>query len=191
MKKDRSTLSVSDSIGTVTIEIFEPETMKAMLVLGHGAGAGMDHRFMVDLSLALAEQQIGTMRYNFPYIEQKKKMPSPPAIAEKTVAMAIKKAHELFPSTPLLAGGKSFGGRMTSQYTSKDCPAFLKGIVLFGFPLHAPGKPSQERGSHLSHISIPMLFLQGTKDDLAKIDLMENVTATLQSAHLIKLEGAN
>ncbi len=162
-----------------------------MLVLAHGAGAGMNHPFMTALSTELAALDIGTLRFNFPFTEQKKKKPDVPAVTHKTIEAAIQHAKKLFPKIPLFAGGKSFGGRMTSQYLSKQESEEIKGIVLVGFPLHPPGKPSAERAEHLKDVKIPMLFLQGTRDELAKWDLVEQVTSSLPLAKLIKLEGAD
>jgi uncharacterized protein len=191
MKTKSLTIPVSDSIGAVSAEIMEPDNMKFMLVLAHGAGAGMNHRFMIALAKALYEYGIGTARYNFPYMEKGKKSPDVPAVAEKTVAVVIEKIHERYPDAPLLAGGKSFGGRMTSQYLSKQSPPYVKGLVFFGFPLHAAGKPSVDRATHLKNITLPMLFLQGTRDALAQLDLIEEVCNALPSATLQKLEGAD
>jgi predicted alpha/beta-hydrolase family hydrolase len=191
MKTKPVTIPVSDSIGSVSAEIMAPDNMKFMLVLAHGAGAGMNHSFMIALSKALYEYGIGTARYNFPYMENGKKRPDVPAVAEKTVAVVIEKIHERYAGVPLLAGGKSFGGRMTSQYFSKQSPASVKGLVFFGFPLHAAGKPSVDRAAHLKTITLPMLFLQGTRDALAQLDLIEEVCTALPSATLQKLEGAD
>src|SRR5271154_3198551 len=140
--KKEISIPVSDSIGKVSALVTEPGNIHAVLVLAHGAGAGMRHRFLESLSDALSELSIGTVRFNFPYMENGKKRPDPPAIAEKTVEKVIGFAHDLYPHLPLVAGGKSFGGRMTSQRLSKECPAFVKGIVFYGFPLHPSGAPS-------------------------------------------------
>src|SRR5688572_19523961 len=144
MKIESFSIAVSDSLGQVSAETIVPSVPKAMLVLAHGAGADMNHHFMKGLCETLAGLDIGTLRFNFPFMEKKKGRPDPPAIAERTVNMAIQQAHQRFPTLPLFAGGKSFGGRMTSQLLSKDAPSFLKGVIFFGFPLHAPGKPSTE-----------------------------------------------
>lgn len=184
-------ISVSDSIGKVSGEIIQPEKMKSMLVLAHGAGAGMTHPFMTTLSKALAELEVGTLRFNFPFIEQKKKRPDVPAVAHKTIEAAIQKATELFPSTPLFAGGKSFGGRMSSQLFSKNDIKEVKGLVFVGFPLHPPGNPSVDRADHLKDVKKKMLFLQGTRDTLAQWDLIEQVTSSLTLAKLVKIEGAD
>jgi predicted alpha/beta-hydrolase family hydrolase len=191
MKIETFSIPISETIGSVSAEVVTPAGMKAIMTLAHGAGAGKDHRFMKSLSTALAEAGIGTLRFNFSYVEKGKRMPDPPAIAEKTVGKVIEKTQELFPAVPLLAGGKSFGGRMTSQYISKQNPAVVKGIIFYGFPLHPPGKPSVERAAHLSLITRPMLFLQGTRDSLATVELVKQVTEKLSTATLQLLEGAD
>ncbi len=191
MKTKSISIQVSQSIGSVSGEIYEPEKMKGILVLAHGAGAGMNHPFMTALSKELAALEIGTMRFNFPFIEQKKKRPDVPAVAHKTIEAAIQKAIELFPSTPIFAGGKSFGGRMTSQYFSKQDIKEVKGIAFVGFPLHPPGNVSIERADHLKSVKKSMLFLQGTRDTLAQWDLIEQVTSSLPTATLVKIEGAD
>jgi len=191
MKNSVLKLYVSPSIGEISAEIYQPENMKAVFVFAHGAGAGMHHPFMTALSTGLATLDIGTVRFNFPFTEQKKKRPDIPAVAHKTVEMVIQKTKELFPTTPVFAGGKSFGGRMTSQYLAKQDSNDVKGIVLVGFPLHPPGKPSVERADHLKDIKIPMLFLQGTRDELAHWELITQVTASLSLATLRKVEGAD
>lgn len=184
-------MDVSESIGSVSAEIISEERMKFLYVFAHGAGAGMNHPFMVNLSKALAARGIGTLRYNFPYMEKGSKRPDPPAIAEKTARAAITKASTLFPNIPLLAGGKSFGGRMTSQAVSKETFHPVKGIAFIGFPLHPAGKPSIERALHLKGIKQPMLFLQGTRDALANLTLIESVCEGLPLASLYKFDGAD
>jgi predicted alpha/beta-hydrolase family hydrolase len=191
MKTQSFQIIVSESIGAVSAEVFEPANMSAFIVLAHGAGANMNHRFMKALSNALAEAGIGTLRYNFPYMEKGKGRPDPPAVAEKTTKAAVEKAYEMFPDTHLFAGGKSFGGRMTSQLVSKQPISYLKGLVFYGFPLHAPGKPSTDRAAHLRSVTIPMLFLQGTRDALADLTLITEVTTTLPTSTLVLLEGAD
>jgi len=182
---------VSDNIGKVSGVAVVPDHPVAVLVLAHGAGAGMMHNFLVTLSTELAARSIATLRYNFPFKENGKGRPDPPAIAEKTVNAALNKALELFPERPIFAAGKSFGGRMSSHLLSKSPPDFVRGIVYFGFPLHAPGKPSVDRAEHLKSIELPMLFLQGTRDALATIDLIEKVVKKLRHATLKKFEGAD
>ena len=184
-------IQVSESIGKISALIVTPAKPTALMVLAHGAGAGMTHRFMEELSMELAKQSILTIRFNFPFMENKKGRPDPPAIAEKTVSAVIAEAHTLYPKVPLFAAGKSFGGRMSSQKLSKECPEFVKGIIFYGFPLHPIGQPSVDRASHLKSISVPMLFLQGTKDKLAEWPLIEKVCSELSFATLTKFEGAD
>jgi predicted alpha/beta-hydrolase family hydrolase len=184
-------LSVSDSIGSVTGEYIVPKKSICILTLAHGAGAGMHHPFMVTLANLLAENNIATLRFNFPFTENKKGRPDVPAVAHKTIEAAFHHAHKKFPNLPLFASGKSFGGRMSSQYLSANPSPEVKGIIFYGFPLHAPGKPSIERGDHLKNVKQPMLFLQGTKDELATLNLIEEVCSQLPNATLIKIEGAN
>jgi len=185
------TIQISEKIGGVSASITEPNDPVAVLVLAHGAGAGMNHPFMTALASALSLHSIATVRYNFPYMENKKGRPDPPAIAGKTVGMVILKTRELFPDLPLFAGGKSFGGRMTSQWLAKEGPSFVRGIVFYGFPLHPLGIPSTERAEHLKSIAIPMLFLQGTRDKMAEMSLLEKTCEVLPTATLSTLEGAD
>jgi uncharacterized protein len=185
------TLFVSDSIGSVSAEIIAREKPRAVLTLAHGAGAGMNHPFMVSLANELAQLDIATLRFNFPFTEQKKKRPDFPTVAHKTIEAAIIKTHELLQNVPLFVSGKSFGGRMSSQFLSKTQPNFVRGAVFFGFPLHAPGKLTIDRADHLKDVKVPMLFLQGTRDELANWNLIEKVTNELSLATLHKIEGAN
>jgi len=191
MKTRSLSLKVSPSIGTVSAECIIPEKSKCIITLAHGAGAGMNHSFMVTLAQSLSEESIATMRFNFPFSENKKGRPDTPAVAHQTIEAAISKAQKLFPKLPLFVAGKSFGGRMTSQYLSAHPHAEVKGIIFYGFPLHPPGKPSIERAEHLKGIKIPMLFLQGSRDELATWNLIESVCSPLPSAKLVKIEGAN
>lgn len=191
MNPGKLTINVSESLGGVSAEIMSVERMDFLFVFAHGAGAGMMHPFMVKLSEALLTHGIGTMRYNFPYMERGSKRPDPPAVAEKAVSRAIQAAADMFPKVPLLAGGKSFGGRMTSQALSKTKHAAVAGLVFAGFPLHAAGRAGIDRAAHLANIGLPMLFLQGTRDALALMPLMEKVCAGLPTADLEKFEGAD
>ena len=191
MKSKLSQIIVSESIGKISLLTLKPKELKSILVLAHGAGAGMTHAFMENLASQLAEHSIGTVRYNFPYIEKGSKRPDVPAVAEKTVGAVLASAREIFPDTPIFLGGKSFGGRMSSQFVSNQKPVGVKGIVFYGFPLHAPGKSEIQRAEHLKSINIPMLFLQGTNDALASLPLIEKVCEGLPSATLVKFEGAD
>jgi uncharacterized protein len=191
LKTSSLKIHVSPSIGDVSAEVIQPEKIKCILTLAHGAGAGMNHPFMIALANELALMDIGTIRFNFPFTEQKKKRPDVPAVAHKTIEAVIQKVKELFLTTPVFAGGKSFGGRMTSQYLSKKDSKEVRGIIFIGFPLHPAGTPSVERAEHLKEVNTPMLFLQGTRDDLAQWKLIEEVCASLPLAKLVKFEGAD
>jgi uncharacterized protein len=191
MKSKKVAVAVSDSIGKVSAELMTSDEIDCLYVFAHGAGAGMDHPFMVRLSQALLDAKIATLRYNFAYMEKGSKRPDVPAVAEKTVNRAIETAAEVCPGVPLIAGGKSFGGRMTSQAMSKIAEPQVQGIVFAGFPLHAAGSRGTERAAHLQNIRIPMLFLQGTRDALAEISLMESVCDEIPLATLRKFEGAD
>jgi predicted alpha/beta-hydrolase family hydrolase len=184
-------LKISPSIGSVSAEYIVPQKSKCIMTLAHGAGAGMNHSFMVTLAQSLSEEAIATLRFNFPFAENKKGRPDSPAVAHKTIETAISKAQKLFPKLPLFVAGKSFGGRMTSQYLSAHPHPEVKGIIFYGFPLHPPGKPSVERAEHLKDVKIPMLFLQGSRDELATWNLIEPVCSSLPLARLVKIEGAN
>jgi predicted alpha/beta-hydrolase family hydrolase len=191
MAEKKITITVSKTIGKISTKIVAPKKPKAVLVLAHGAGAGMDHPFMKSLAEELALHGITTVRYNFPYMENKRGRPDSPAVATKTVEAVAQKAQSLFPKLPVFAGGKSFGGRMTSTWVSASQPEGVRGIVFYGFPLHAAGSPSNERAEHLYAIKVPMLFLQGTKDALADLTLLKPVCKKLGTATLVTFEKAD
>jgi len=162
-------------------------TPRYLYVFAHGAGAGMHHPFLQRASEALGRHGIATHRYEFPYMKAGKSRPDSPAVAEAAVREAVRAAAQT--GLPLLAGGKSFGGRMTSQAQSKEPLPRVRGLVFYGFPLHPPGRPGIERAEHLSAIEIPMLFLQGTRDEFATLDLLRGVVKRLGSRatlHLIE-----
>jgi hypothetical protein len=184
-------IEVSPSVGKVSAKYILPDKPICMLTLAHGAGAGMDHSFMETLADALSKLGIATLRFNFPFMENKKGRPDSPAIAHATIEAAIQKAGELTPKLPLFVSGKSFGGRMSSQWLSVHPDPSVKGIIFYGFPLHPSGKPSTERAEHLKALKIPMLFLQGSKDTLAEWALIQTVCKSLKKATLVKLEGAD
>jgi len=184
-------LKVSPSIGSVSAKYMVPEKPVCIFTLAHGAGAGMDHSFMETLANGLSEAGIATLRFTFPFTENKKGRPDTPAVAHLTIEAAIAKARELNPKLPLFASGKSFGGRMSSQYLAGHPDSSVSGIVFYGFPLHPSGKPSTERADHLKELKIPMLFLQGTRDTLAEWELITTVCKSLKKASLVKLEGAD
>jgi uncharacterized protein len=191
MKTRSLSLTISPEIGKVSAELITPDKPICVMTFAHGAGAGMNHEFMVTLSKLLAEKDIATLRFNFPFKENKKARPDSPAVAHKTIEAAMNQVHKLFPSLPVFVSGKSFGGRMSSQYLATQTAADVKGIIFFGFPLHAPGKPSIERAEHLKTVAVPMFFLQGTRDELASYDLIKKVCASLPLATLKTVEGAN
>jgi predicted alpha/beta-hydrolase family hydrolase len=191
IKTSRLQLFVSETIGSVSAELIEADSASAFVTLAHGAGAGMNHPFMVSLANELALQGISTLRFNFPFMENKKGRPDAPAVAHQTVEAAITKTQELFPSLPLFVSGKSFGGRMSSQYLAKAQLDVVKGVIFFGFPLHPAGKPSTERADHLKEVNVPMLFIQGTNDALAEWHLMEPIAKKLPSTTLQKIDGAD
>lgn len=191
IKKD-VTIKVSDKIGNVSSIFYSPDKPKSVMVFAHGAGAGMKAKFMEAVSLALANRGIATLRFNFPYIENGKKIPDPKPVATSAVAAAVQKAVKLCPDIPVFGSGKSFGGRMTSTAASDGLVLDLKGIIFFGFPLHPPGKPSNERAEHLYKVNIPMLFLQGTRDALANMDLLKPVIKKIgKKAELFIIDGAD
>jgi hypothetical protein len=169
-----------------------PPRGRACLVLAHGAGAGMAHPFMQGLADGLAAHGIATLRYQFPYMERGSKRPDPPTLAQATVRAATAEAARRLPNTAIFAGGKSFGGRMTSQAQAAEPLPSVRGLIFFGFPLHAPGKPSGERGEHLSAVRIPMLFLQGTRDEFADLGYLGPLVKELgKRARLQLLDHAN
>ena len=163
----------TQSSGEVSALLVRPEAARALYVFGHGAGAGMRHVFMETVAGKLSDLGVATFRYNFPFVEAGRRGPNHPPILVKTVRSAVTEAASLAPDLPLLAGGKSMGGRMTSTAASKDALPGVLGLAFFGFPLHAPGKDSDERGAHLADVGLPMLFLQGTRDRLARLDFLE------------------
>lgn len=169
-----------------------PANAEACYVFAHGAGAGMSHAFMAAIAQGLAERGIATLRFNFPYMEQGSKRPDSPAVAHAAIRAAVAQASRQLPGVPLFAGGKSYGGRMTTQaQAAKPLPG-VRGIVLVGFPLHPAGKPSTERAAHLASVKVPMLFLQGTRDALADLELITETTAGLGTrAALHVVEGAD
>jgi hypothetical protein len=162
-----------DAAHSVSALLMEPRYATACLVLAHGAGAGMTHPFMNAAAEGLAARRIATLRYQFPYMEQGTKRADAAPLAQATVRAAVAEAHKRLPELPLFAGGKSFGGRMTSQAQAQAPLDAVRGLVFFGFPLHAAGKPSDQRAAHLFQVSVPMLFLQGNKDKLADLTLLE------------------
>jgi len=166
--------------------VLVPRAAKAGLVLAHGAGAGMSHPFMATVAERLADRGVATLRYQFPYMEKGTRRPDPPSVAQVTVRAAVAEAARGLPDIPLFAGGKSFGGRMTSEAQAGAALACIIGLVFLGFPLHPAKRPSAARAQHLVNVRIPMLFLQGTRDALAQPDLLAQVIAGLSDQATLK-----
>jgi uncharacterized protein len=167
--------------GEVSALLLRPPKARWLLVLSHGAGAGMAHPFLEKLGQELAEVGVATLRYQFPYMEERRRVPDKPEVLLATVAAAIDRAAEAVPELPLLAGGKSMGGRMTSQAAAQGLLGPVKGLVFFGFPLHPPNRPGTKRAEHLAKVNVPMLFLQGTRDTLADLALLRPICEKLGS----------
>ena len=164
-----------------------PADARACYVLAHGAGAGMTHPFMNAVAAGLAQRGVATLRYQFPYMEQGRKRPDPPRVAQATVRAAADTARRHFPKLALVAGGRSFGGRMTSQAQAAAPMEGIRGLAFLGFPLHPANRPSQDRAKHLFDVKVPMLFLQGTRDALADLKELEPVCKALGSRATLKL----
>ncbi|MGE5095110.1 MAG: alpha/beta family hydrolase [Betaproteobacteria bacterium] len=168
-----------DATTRVSALLLAPQRPLAGYVFAHGAGAGMAHPFMAAVAEELAARGVATLRYQFAYMERGSKRPDPPRMAHATVRAAVAEAARQLPSTPLFAGGKSFGGRMTSQAQAASPLPGVKGLVFVGFPLHAAGKPGDERARHLFDVKVPMLFLQGSRDELADLSLLAPIVERL------------
>jgi hypothetical protein len=173
------TIAITEGTVHVSALLQAPPSPRACYVLAHGAGAGMAHPFMAAVSAGLAARGVATLRYQFPYMEQGSKRPDRPPVAHATVRAAVAQAARLLPDIALVAGGKSFGGRMTSQAQALAPLPSVRGLAFLGFPLHPAGKPSAERGKHLFDVAIPMLFLQGTRDALAALAELEPLVRSL------------
>ncbi len=167
--------------GEVSALLCRPAKARWLLVLAHGAGAGMSHAFMEKLAGELTGVGVATFRYQFPYMEERRRVPDAPTLLTATVVAAVRTAVEAAPGLPLLAGGKSMGGRMTSQAAAQHRLDGVRGLVFFGFPLHPPKQPGTKRAEHLAKVTMPMLFLQGTRDALADLKLLRPVSAKLGS----------
>ena len=167
--------------------LIAPEHARACYVLAHGAGVGMQHSFMTAVAKGLAERGIATLRFQFPYMEEGRKMPDSAKRAQAAVRAAVGEAARMLPGVPLIAGGKSYGARMTSQAQAEAPLAKVRGLTFLGFPLHAPGQRSNERAEHLSAVKVPMLFLQGTRDDFAHLDYLKPLVKRLGARATLKL----
>ena len=190
---ERTPLKVdAGEAGTVSARLVAPPNAAALYVLAHGAGAGMDHPFMEAVATKLAERGVATLRYQFPYMEAGKKRVDRPLVARATVRAAVDAARRELPDLRLFAGGKSFGGRMTSQAAAESPLPGVDGLVFLGFPLHPAGKPGTDRAAHLGEVTVPMLFVQGTRDALADLDLLRPVLDDLGNrATLHVVEGGD
>ena len=178
--------------GDVSGLLLRPDGARLLYVLAHGAGAGMRHPFLEVVAQRLAERSIATLRYQFPYMEQRGRRPDPPAVAAATVRAAVMEAARVAPGLPLVAGGKSFGGRMTSTAQAEAPLPGVRGLVFLGFPLHPPGRPGDSRAEHLARVQIPMLFLQGDRDEFADLKLLKPVVSGLgERATLHLVEGGD
>jgi predicted alpha/beta-hydrolase family hydrolase len=178
--------------GEVSAILLKPRDAQSLLVLAHGAGAGMNHPFMQSLATELAAAKIATLRFQFPYMEQRRKIPDRPPVLTAAVLAAVHAASKEAPDLPLFAGGKSLGGRMTSLAASQQPLESVRGLVFFGFPLHAPDQPATKRAEHLREVSVPMLFLQGTRDAFADLKLLRPICADLGArATLYVIETAD
>jgi len=175
---ERLTITVSEDT-RVSALLDRPAGARACYVLAHGAGAGMAHPFMAAIAAGLTRRDIATLRYQFPSMERGSKRPDPPQVAQAAVRAAVTQAQRLVPDLPLFAGGKSFGGRMTSQAQAAAPLPGVRGLIFLGFPLHPAGRPSQDRAKHLADVRVPMLFLQGSRDALAALDELRPVCDAL------------
>ena len=186
MASEKLTLAV-DAERKVSALLDVPPAAFACYVLAHGAGAGMTHPAMAAVATGLAERGIAVLRYQFPYMEQGSKRPDPPALCHAAVRAAVAEAGKRLPKLPLIAGGRSFGGRMTSQTQAAAPLPGVRGLVFLGFPLHPAKQPSRDRAKHLAEVQVPMLFLQGARDALAELDQLEPVCAALGSRATLRL----
>src|SRR3989454_8049715 len=181
---------VGERVGDVSGLLLRPDGARFLYVLAHGAGAGMRHLLLETVARLLGERGVGTLRYQFPYMERRASRPDPPAVAAAAVRAAVAEAGRVAPGLPLVAGGKSFGGRMTSTAQTEAPLPGVRGLVFLGFPLHPPGRPGDSRAEHLAQVQVPMLFLQGTRDDFADLKLLKPLVQRLgQRATLHLVEG--
>jgi len=182
---------ISEKIGEISYELSVSTKPKYILTLAHGAGAGMNHPFLSQLSQKLSDKGATVLRFNFPYKEQGKKLPGSSQPNIETINIISTWCQEQFPDLPIYLGGKSYGGRMSSHFVAKSQNARIDGLIYFGFPLHSPGKPDVKRAEHLFEIKIPQLFLQGTNDALAEIQLISDIVNKIPQATLVKFENAD
>jgi predicted alpha/beta-hydrolase family hydrolase len=182
-------IPVAETEGQVSGILVRPSDARVLYVLAHGAGAGMRHPFMARIATVLAARRVATLRYQFLYMERRQTRPDPPALATAAVRSAVVAGAQAAPDVPLIAGGKSFGGRMTSTAQSIEPLAGVRGLAYLGFPLHPPGRPGMTRAEHLDQVRIPMLFLQGDRDEFAELLLLRQVVRRLgerATLHIVK-----
>ncbi len=184
-------LFLNDKLGKISLETEDATNPIAVLILAHGAGAGMHHPFMVSLGQKLSEKRISVVRFNFPYMEQGRKSPGSPKSNIETWQLVVEHIESAFPNIPIFISGKSYGGRMGSHLIAENDMSSVDGIIYYGFPLHAPGRDSKDRAAHLTDVKIPQLFLQGTKDKLANIEMIGEVVETLSTAEMSVLEDGD
>ena len=180
-------VQVGERVGEVSALLLRPPDARLLYVVAHGAGAGMRHPFLESIAARLAERGVATLRYQFPYVERRARRPDPPEVAAATVRAAVEEAERAAPGLPLVAGGKSFGGRMTSTAAAAEPLPGVRGLVFLGFPLHPPGRPGITRAEHLDRVSVPMLFLQGTRDEFAELKLLQSVLKHLGKRATLRL----
>ncbi len=184
-------LFLNDKLGKITAEVDAAPKPIAILILAHGAGAGMHHPFMNEVARSISEQEITVVRFNFPYMEQGRRSPGSPKANIETWKLVIDHINAQYLGLPIFISGKSYGGRMASHLMAENPHPQVKGLIYFGFPLHAPGKDSKDRADHLKSLKVPQLFLQGTNDKLANIHLVKEVIAELNKATLLEVEHAD
>jgi predicted alpha/beta-hydrolase family hydrolase len=180
-------LEISIADGGVSGLLMVPDDASACYVLAHGAGVGMRHKFMAEVAQGLSARGIATLRYQFPYMERGSKRPDSPTVAREAVRATVHKAGEVLPDLPFIAGGKSYGARMTSQAQAEAPLSGVRGLAFLGFPLHPPGQPSDARADHLARVNVPMLFLQGKRDDFANLDYLEPLVTRLGARATLRL----
>jgi hypothetical protein len=189
---DEFDLTLTAGAHAVSAVITAPSAPRFVYVLAHGAGAGMRHPFLAGVASSLAARQVATLRYNFPYMEVGRNRVDSPPVAFATVRAAVAACSQQLPALPIIAGGKSFGGRMTSGAQAEEPMAGVAGLAFLGFPLHPPGRPGVDRAAHLQHVDVPMLFLQGARDEFASLDLLRDLIQSLgERATLELIPGAD
>ena len=184
-------LFLNDKLGKISAEIDEAAKAQAILILAHGAGAGMHHPFMNEVARNISEQGVTVVRFNFPYMEQGRRSPGSPKANIETWKLVIDHIHTQYPGLPIFISGKSYGGRMASHLMAEEPHPSVKGLIYFGFPLHAPGRDSKERAVHLKGLALPQLFIQGSNDKLANIHLIKEVLTELPKPTLLEIEDAD